>query len=38
SSAQSFLPASSPVEIRHFEAEDEASAWEWLGARPLAPR
>ncbi|TIQ92240.1 MAG: STAS/SEC14 domain-containing protein [Mesorhizobium sp.] len=36
--AQSLLPASSPVELRHFAARDEASAWEWLGARPLAPR
>lgn len=24
---------SEPVEIRHFAAEDEASAWKWLGAR-----
>ncbi|TIT01231.1 STAS/SEC14 domain-containing protein [Mesorhizobium sp.] len=36
--AQSLLSASSPVELRHFEAEDEASAWAWLGAKPLAPR
>ncbi|RWK42563.1 STAS/SEC14 domain-containing protein [Mesorhizobium sp.] len=37
-SAQSLLPASSSVELRHFEAKDEASAWAWLDARPLAPR
>jgi hypothetical protein len=36
--AQGLLPASLPVELRHFEAKDEASAWEWLGARPIAPR
>ena len=25
-------------ELRHFEADDEASAWEWLGAKPVAER
>jgi hypothetical protein len=23
------------VEVRHFRSEDEAAAWEWLGARPV---
>jgi hypothetical protein len=36
--ARSLLSASLPVDLRHFAAEDEASAWEWLGARPIAPR
>jgi hypothetical protein len=35
--AQSFLPAASPIEFRHFKAEDEADAWQWLGATPLSP-
>jgi hypothetical protein len=26
------------AEIRHFEAEDEAAAWEWLGAHPVSER
>ena len=26
---------SMPVELRHFAAEDEAEAWQWLGARPV---
>lgn len=26
------------VEIRHFEAEEEAEAWSWLGARPVSER
>ncbi|MEO5760451.1 MAG: STAS/SEC14 domain-containing protein [Mesorhizobium sp.] len=30
--AKGFLPASPPIEFRHFKAEDEA--WQWLGARP----
>ena len=31
---QRFLPASSPIEFRHFKAEDEAEAWQWLGVQP----
>ncbi|TPL95521.1 STAS/SEC14 domain-containing protein [Mesorhizobium sp. B2-3-12] len=34
--ARHALPASSPVEFRHFKIEDEAAAWEWLGARPTS--
>ncbi|TPK94701.1 STAS/SEC14 domain-containing protein [Mesorhizobium sp. B2-4-12] len=34
--ARHALPASSPVEFKHFELEDEAAAWEWLGARPTS--
>jgi hypothetical protein len=26
------------VEVRHFEAEEEAAAWSWLGAEPKAER
>ncbi|WP_129792498.1 STAS/SEC14 domain-containing protein [Sphingosinicella sp. CPCC 101087] len=26
------------VEIRHFEAEDEAAAWAWIGAKPVSER
>jgi hypothetical protein len=32
-SVQSWLEPDMPVEFRHFEAEDEQSAWAWLGAR-----
>jgi hypothetical protein len=32
---QGFFTASLPVELRHFKVEDEASAWDWLGARPV---
>ncbi|TIT41429.1 MAG: STAS/SEC14 domain-containing protein, partial [Mesorhizobium sp.] len=28
--ARHALPASSPVEFRHFKIEEEAAAWEWL--------
>jgi hypothetical protein len=24
-----------PIETRHFAADDEIAAWEWIGARPL---
>jgi hypothetical protein len=24
------------IEIRHFAADEEAAAWQWLGARPKA--
>ncbi|MBZ9994653.1 STAS/SEC14 domain-containing protein [Mesorhizobium sp. BH1-1-4] len=34
--ARHALPVSSPVEFRHFKIEDEAAAWEWLGARPTS--
>ncbi|TGQ69910.1 MAG: STAS/SEC14 domain-containing protein [Mesorhizobium sp.] len=33
--ARHALPASSPIEFRHFSTQDEAEAWEWLGAQPL---
>ena len=26
------------VEIRHFEADEEAEAWSWIGARPVSAR
>lgn len=32
---EGFFTASLPVELRHFKVEDEASAWDWLGARPV---
>jgi hypothetical protein len=35
---QGLFTARLPVELRHFNAEDEAAAWEWLGARPIAQR
>ncbi|MCV3208961.1 STAS/SEC14 domain-containing protein [Mesorhizobium sp. YC-39] len=35
--AQAILPDSVPIEFRHFEAEDEAAAWEWLVASPISP-
>ena len=25
------------IEFKHFETEDEADAWQWLGATPLSP-
>ena len=31
-SAQDWFMPASPVEIRHFAAEEEASAWKWLKA------
>ncbi|TIO09270.1 STAS/SEC14 domain-containing protein [Mesorhizobium sp.] len=36
--ARGLLPASLPIELRHFKSEDEAAAWEWLDARPIVPR
>jgi len=27
-----------PIELRHFDAEDESDAWGWLGAKPLRAR
>lgn len=33
--ARDFLPTPPPVELRHFKDEDEADAWQWLGARQL---
>lgn len=35
--AQGILPASVPIEFRHFETKDEAAAWKWLGAEPISP-
>lgn len=32
---QGFLAPSTPVELKHFPAEDEEAAWRWLGSRPL---
>jgi hypothetical protein len=26
------------VEIRHFEADEEAEVWPWMGARPVSER
>ena len=34
-SAQGWFEPTLPVEIRHFEAADEAAAWQWLKARPV---
>jgi hypothetical protein len=34
--ARRFLPASPPIEFRHFKAGDEAAAWRWLAAQPEA--
>ncbi|AEH88085.1 STAS/SEC14 domain-containing protein [Mesorhizobium sp. B283B1A] len=36
--ARHALPASSPIEFRHFKAEDEADAWEWLGVQRVGAR
>lgn len=33
--AQGWLEPRLPVELRHFDAADEAAAWRWLGARPV---
>ncbi|RWC45278.1 MAG: STAS/SEC14 domain-containing protein [Mesorhizobium sp.] len=33
--AQRFLPPSQRIELRHFKAEDEAAAWQWLAAQPV---
>ena len=35
SEVQGFFTAPLPVELRYFKAKDEASAWDWLGARPV---
>jgi hypothetical protein len=32
---QGFFSTPSPVELKHFAAEDEPAAWQWLGARPV---
>ncbi|TIW18639.1 MAG: STAS/SEC14 domain-containing protein [Mesorhizobium sp.] len=29
-----FFPRALPFEFRHFGSDDEAAAWQWLGARP----
>jgi hypothetical protein len=36
--AQRFLPRSPPIEFRHFKADEEAAAWQWLGAQPTEER
>ena len=36
--ARHALPASSPIEFRHFKAEDEDEAWRWLGVRQVGAR
>jgi hypothetical protein len=36
--ARHALPTSSPIEFRHFDADDEAEAWEWLGVRQVGVR
>ncbi|KQZ81426.1 hypothetical protein ASD64_10595 [Mesorhizobium sp. Root157] len=33
---QGLFTPSLPVELKHFAAADEAAAWKWLGAQPLA--
>ena len=33
-----FVGQLAKMEVRHFEAEDEALAWSWLGAQPKAER
>ena len=38
SDARHALPTSSPIEFRHFDADDEAEAWEWLGVRQVGVR
>lgn len=35
--AQGFFAKPPPFELRHFDWEDEAAAWRWLGARPAKP-
>ncbi|MFD2055576.1 STAS/SEC14 domain-containing protein [Mesorhizobium calcicola] len=32
--ARHLLRASPSIELKHFTTEDEAAAWQWLGARP----
>ncbi|MGB5948364.1 MAG: STAS/SEC14 domain-containing protein, partial [Parvibaculum sp.] len=32
---QGFLAPRLPIEFRHFAAEDESRAWQWLAARPV---
>ena len=36
--ARHALPTTSPIEFRHFKAEDEAEAWEWLGVGQVGVR
>jgi hypothetical protein len=33
--AKRLLPSSATTEFRHFDAEDEAAAWQWLEAEPV---
>ncbi|WP_296739987.1 STAS/SEC14 domain-containing protein [Mesorhizobium sp.] len=35
SSIRHLFPKTLPFEFRHFGSDDEASAWQWLGARPV---
>jgi len=32
---QGWFTAPLPIELRHFKAEDEAAAWQWVGATPI---
>ncbi|WFP73430.1 STAS/SEC14 domain-containing protein [Mesorhizobium sp. WSM4906] len=32
---QAFFPRTLPFEFRHFDSDDEPSAWQWLGARSV---
>ena len=32
---QGWFSASMPIELRHFKAEEEQEAWQWLGATPI---
>jgi len=34
-SAAGFFPKALPFEFKHFGSDDEASAWQWLGAKPI---
>lgn len=33
--AAGFFPKALPFEFKHFGSDDEASAWQWLGAKPI---
>ncbi len=33
--AKGWFAPTPPVELRHFDAADEAAAWQWLNARPI---
>ena len=36
SAFRGFFSPSIPVELRHFDADEEAEAWAWMGARPVS--